>query len=339
MRTGTGGDATRQHIADVAPLPTFDAAATQVLDYLHARFDMGLWMVTRTAGEDWVVLHAKDQAHRVQAGAVFRWADTFCSRMVRGDGPRVAVDVRTVPAYYDAPINRQLPIGAYVGIPLTTPDGGLFGTLCGLDPSPQPAELEAEQPLIQLQGQLLSSLLATELRAQDVARRATSAELLADRDPMTGLLNRRGWDSAMVTEEERCVRYGSPATMVALDLDGLKAVNDTQGHAAGDALIQAAAQLLRRSCRTTDVVARLGGDEFGVLAVETTTEDGARLRRRLRGLFADAGIEVSMGVAGRYPAIPPHNGLADAWRQADALLYQDKRARATATRYPGVFAT
>lgn len=331
MSTGTS-DVVREQIADVAPLPSFGAAATQVLQFLHDRVGMGLWMVTRTAGEDWVVLHAEDHGYGVEAGTVFRWSDSFCSRMVRGLGPRIAVDAQVVPVYREAPLGRQVPIGSYVGIPLADSEGQLFGTLCAIDPSPQPARLQREQGLIELQGRLLSSVLSTELRALDVARRAELAERHADRDAMTGLLNRRGWDGVVAAEEERCARYASPAAVLALDLDGLQQVNDTGGHAAGDELVVRAAQLLRRSCRSTDVVARLGGDEFGVLAVETTTEDGARLRARLRALFADAGVEVSIGVAGRYPALPPHSGLDDAWRQADALLYQDKRSRRAARR-------
>ena len=327
MSTMTRDDVVRTSIADVAPLPSFDAAATQVLDFLHARFGMGLWMVTRTAGDDWVVLHAQDDTYGVEPGAVLRWSDSFCARMVRGEGPRVAIDAQSVPAYQEAPITRQVPIGSYVGVPLTTGDGELFGTLCAIDPSPQSEEMAAEQPLIELQGRLLSSLLATELRGLDTIRRAEAAERLADRDALTGLLNRRGWDAAMAAEEARCARFASPASLLALDLDGLKTVNDTHGHAAGDDLIMRTAQLLRRSCRSTDVVARLGGDELGILAVETTTEDGHRLRGRLRRILAEAGVEVSIGVAGRDPS---HGGLDAAWRRADALLYEDKRARTAA---------
>ena len=327
MSTVNGDDVVRASIADVVALPSFDAAAKQVLDFLHERFGMGLWMITRTAGEDWVVLHAQDQGYGVEAGAVFRWSDSFCSRMVRDQGPRIAVDAQAVPAYREAPISQQLPVGAYVGIPLAKADGELFGTLCAIDPSPQSIDLEAEQPLIELQGRLLSTLLATELRGLEDARRAEAAEHLADRDGLTGLLNRRGWDAAMAAEEARCTRFASPVAVLALDLDGLKAVNDDRGHAAGDELILTAARLLQRTCRGSDVVARLGGDELGGLAVETTVEDGEQLRDRLRECFTAEGLEVSIGVSGRDPSASAGSGLGEAWKQADVLLYEDKRAR------------
>ena len=70
--------------------PDFAGASREVLSFLHQRIGMDLWMVSRADNEDWVVLTAEDHGYGVRASDVFRWADTFCSRMVRGDGPRVA---------------------------------------------------------------------------------------------------------------------------------------------------------------------------------------------------------------------------------------------------------
>ena len=102
---------------------------------------------------------------------------------------------------------------------------------------------------------------------------------------------------------------------------------DTLGHPGGDALLRAVAGRLAGALREGDVVARLGGDELGVLAVETTVEDGEQLCDRLREVFTADGVEASIGVAGRDPSASAGSGLDEAWKQADALLYQDKRAR------------
>ena len=97
----------------------FETAGKAVLFFLRARFGFGLWMITRTEGNDWIVLQAEDHGYGVSAGTVLRWSYSFCSEMVKGNGPRIAPDSAEVPAYVRAPIGQQVPIRAYVGIPLT----------------------------------------------------------------------------------------------------------------------------------------------------------------------------------------------------------------------------
>ena len=249
-------------------LHTFESAGRAVLALLRKRLGFGLWLLTRVEGPDWIVLQAEDHGYGLGPGDVLRWADTFCADMVQGKGPRVAPDSDCVPAYAAAAIGKQFPIKAYIGVPLTNADGTLFGTLCAIDPSRQPDTLVGEQELVELFAGLLSSILAMELKAVEEARRAERLELESKQDALTRLANRRGWDQVLELEEARCRRYGHPAAVVAIDLDGLKSVNDTEGHGAGDQLIVRTAEALRGAARVPDTVARLGGDEFGVLAIE-----------------------------------------------------------------------
>jgi diguanylate cyclase len=302
------------------PFDDFRSAATAVLEHLYARLPFGLWMVTRTEGEDWIVLDAVDHGYDVAAGDVFRWSDSFCSRMVEGLGPRIAPVAGDVAVYAVAPIGRQVPIGAYVGVPLANDDGSLFGTLCAIDPAPQSSEIESELPLVELLGSLLATVLATELEHQREVRRAESAEFEAQRDALTGISNRRAWERTVALEEARCSRYGTPAGVVVVDLDGLKEINDTQGHPAGDTLLQATAAALASCVRESDTVARLGGDEFAVLAVESDAAATEALAARLRASLRDGGIAASVGVACR----SPRDGLAAAATAADAAMYRAK---------------
>ena len=304
------------------PLPThdFEAASRAVLAFLRQRLGLSLWMVTRTEGEDWIVLQSEDHGYGVAPGTVFRWADSFCSEMVLGHGPRIAPDVRQVPAYRDAPIGQQIPIQAYAGVPLTLADGSLFGTLCGIDPAPQPASLAQEQGLIELLGALLSALLQAELRLGLEARRSERLAQEANTDAQTELANRRAWDEHLAREEERCRRYGHPAAVLVIDLDGLKQVNDSAGHAAGDALIVQAARALRKAARESDIVARLGGDEFGILAVECDATGAQALLARTRQLLAEHLVRASVGLACRTPG----SGLLGAWKSADQQMYSAK---------------
>lgn len=301
----------------------FDSAARAVIAFLHQRLGFGLWMVTRAEGDDWIVLQSEDHGYNVATGTVFRWADSFCSRMVRGQGPRVAPDSAQVPAYAAAPIGRQVPIGSYIGAPLFKEDGSLFGTLCAIDPKRQPAAIEHEQELVELLATLLSTILQAELKATQAIRKSERLQVEADTDLMTTLYNRRAWDRLLDREEERCRRYGHPAYVICVDLDGLKRVNDALGHAAGDDLIIRAAGALRRAARESDVVARIGGDEFVILAVECDRAGADAIVARLRAALAEAQVSASIGMAPRAPV----GGLAAAEAMADQRMYEEKRAR------------
>jgi diguanylate cyclase len=312
---------------DLRALPNFSEAASTILRFLHERTGVDLWMATRTEGEDWIVLAEHDHGYGVEAGKVFRWSDSFCSRMVADQGPRVATDSRAVPAYADAPLAKQLPIRAYIGVPLSRADGTLFGTLCGLHREVKSEALHAELPLVELLAKLLSSLLISELAAHEQARRAERAEAELLTDSLTGLFNRRGWDSLLAAEESRCKRYGHPACVLSIDLDELKQVNDSEGHARGDELLKATADVLRSASRQQDVMARVGGDEFAVLAVECDVMGGQALVERLLNAFTSAGVKASIGIAPRRPS----ETLDRAWLESDRLMYSHKKRERMAT--------
>ena len=301
----------------------FESAGRAVLAFLHRRLGMGLWMITRTQDADWIVLQTEDHGYGVGPGRVFRWADTFCSAMVNGEGPRVSPDSRREPAYAVAPIASEVPIQSYVGMPLRRQDGSLFGTLCAIDPQVQPDSLRDAEELVEMLAGLLSRILSTELQAAEAARRA---DLLADQaqtDELTGLPNRRAWNHFLAREDERCRRYGDSAALVAIDLNEIKRTNDTEGHAAGDAVIIRAAEALREAVREPDLVARLGGDEFGVVAVNCNLAGAEALAARIRQAFARHGVRAALGIAAHDPA----QGLAASWQLADERMYEDKRAR------------
>jgi len=147
-------------------------------------------------------------------------------------------------------------------------------------------------------------------------------------DPLTGLANRRAFDERMAAEVARAQRRAQPVALVLLDVDGLKPVNDTRGHAAGDALLQAVAALLRAQARTIDLAARIGGDEFALLLPETDHAGAVTLVQRLTAAAADQHIDgypvrCSAGIA-----VYPDDGrtVEALLRSADGALYRAKRA-------------
>ncbi len=180
----------------------------------------------------------------------------------------------------------------------------------------------AQSKLLTLLTGLLGHVLDADLGRAAAARDAASAETLAQTDPLTGLLNRRGWDRMLALYDERNRVVGDPCAVLAIDLDGLKQVNHADGHEAGDALLRQAAGLVRTAVRGGDVVARLGGDEFGVLAGLTPAEALA-LVARLDALLHSRGISASIGVADA----TARDGCAAAWKAADAEMYAAKAER------------
>ncbi len=193
-----------------------------------------------------------------------------------------------------------------------------------IDPEPQTSALHAELPLVellaQLLAQLLGSILAADLAALEQSRLIELMRTDCMTDQLTGLCNRRAWEKAIELEEARARRYGTPYCVFIADLDGLKHINDTQGHAQGDLLIKQAAQCFETAVRKCDLIARLGGDEFGVLAIDCARESSIDLLDRLRETFASAKIDVSIGMAMRDPI----GGILEALRIADLNMYMNK---------------
>ncbi len=307
----------------ISAFPSFEVAVQSVLQFLHERIGFQLWMFTRLEGDDWIVLEACDHGYGVQTGDIFRWSDSFCSRMVRGLGPRIASQANLIPAYREAPIGQQVSIGAYIGIPLCHPDGSLFGTLCAIDPNPQSPTLKEEQALIELQTQLLTTILHYELLAQENARKYERAAAEAQKDALTGIYNRRGWDSLLVAEEARCQMFGQSVSIVVVDLDNLKEVNDGQGHQAGDTLIKSAAACLNESVRSCDVVARLGGDEFAILLLDIDEKATVQFVERIHQQLHHRGISASVGWAKHHY----QQKITQTQAAADLAMYRQKEER------------
>jgi diguanylate cyclase (GGDEF)-like protein len=298
-------------------------ACAAVLDQLQREVGFRYWAVTRVTGATYAIVSSGSEGFPGRAGLQVPWAQTLCRLVLTGQAPRVAPDVREVASYRDLALVEQWQVAAYLSAPLTLDGETLHGTVCAVDPQPQPASVTAAVDLVDRQSRLLSTVLAAQQHVDRARRRAEHAEADALLDPLTGLVNRRGWDLLLEREEQRCRRYGALASVLIVDLDGLKTVNDVRGHAAGDALLRRAAQVLREAVRSADIVARLGGDEFAVLAVETDAPAAYAERDRLSDLLTAGGVPASVGAATR----DPRDGLIAAVRHADLDMYRAKGER------------
>lgn len=303
----------------------FEAASRATLAYLHQRLGFDLWMMTRVEGSDCLVLQAENHGYDVEEGTVFRWGDSFCSQMILGHGPRVVPHAQNIPLFAASPIAQQIQIGAYISVPLASTDGSLFGTLCAIDPSPQDESIRDELPLIEFLTRLLGTVLFADLKAAKQARLLERSQQAARTDVLTGLLNRHGWEQCVAIEEARAKRYGSPACVLIVDLDGLKQVNDTKGHVHGDALIRSASNSIRSVLRENDIVARIGGDEFAILGIECDAEGCEAIFKNVTNALLSNGISASVGKALRDHRL----GLFEAIAAADRAMYVAKAKRRT----------
>jgi len=149
-------------------------------------------------------------------------------------------------------------------------------------------------------------------------------------DPLTGALNRRALEEAVLRETARSLRHGHPLCMIMFDIDNLKRLNDTRGHAAGDCMLRTLARQVKTMIRVHDVFARTGGDEFIILLPDTPASTGLvaaeRVRQALETLeipFETGPIKltISAGVAQFDQA---HGGLEGMMQRADAATYKAK---------------
>jgi diguanylate cyclase (GGDEF)-like protein len=166
--------------------------------------------------------------------------------------------------------------------------------------------------------------------ALDRARQFSSE---ARTDHLTGLANRREFERVMEREVALAERHSRRLSVMMIDLDNLKRINDRQGHRAGDAALKLVAQQVQRVVRASDVCARVGGDEFAVAMPETNIERARDVASRLRASIHQMSlsskspepVEVSAGVA----AWRPGQDWQAVYQLADADLYEDKRRRKT----------
>lgn len=318
-----------------APIAIIDFLmnAESVVRRLSEHTHISDWVLIRRLDDEWVVLAAHgDEAYRPgdvldrpadAADRLSSLADTWEQEVVV-DLERGQVRAPAPSTSADRAVERGL-----VAFPLWA-GSGLFGAVCALPSSPEEmASLRSQSPMVRLTVELLTSVLRLDLDRSRLQRRLDAAESAALSDPLTSLGNRRAFDRALEREEARCARFGHLAGVMILDLDGLKRVNDSQGHEAGDALLRRAAATLRQTLRGADLAFRVGGDEFALLLPEVSVEGVGKLGDRLAAALAEADVSASLGYAVRRPG---GGDLHTCARAADAAMYARKRERGAVGR-------
>ena len=325
-----GGGGLESHSVKKAPIPENEDArlrSLRALDVLDTepeeRFDRFTRLARRSFGVPIALVSLVDSdrqwfksAQGLDASETPREI-SFCGHAILGDGVLVVADALEDERFADNPLVTGDPsIRFYAGCPVAAPDGSKVGTLCLIDREPR--VLDAEDL------DLLRDLAC--MVEDDLAARA-----LAITDELTGLSNRRGFLGLAGKALSICERLNRPASLLFIDLDGFKPINDRFGHEEGDRALREMSEILLETFRDSDVIARFGGDEFCVLLAGTggVKAPSERLQRALAERNAEPGqrysLECSVGVVEFDPE--RHASIEDVLREADQGMYERKRQR------------
>jgi diguanylate cyclase (GGDEF)-like protein len=214
----------------------------------------------------------------------------------------------------------------YAGMPLADASGAVLGTIAVFDTRPRSFDADDRATLHDI-----ATMTACALRSH---QQAHQLKHLAMTDQLTGLVNRAHFERTLEAEFGRAVRVGEPFTLLLLDLDGFKAVNDGFGLGAGDETLKEVSERLLTQMRAGDVLARLGGDEFGIVMRDGSTEAAQALAKRIVRAVSqpvrlssgdEVGVGASVGMAAYADDVLSVRKLVS---QANQALYEAKQQNA-----------
>lgn len=199
---------------------------------------------------------------------------SFCTHAIKTTEPFIIPNALEDDRFVNSPLVTGYPhIRSYAGIPLMTPDGYNIGSLCAMDDKPR--EFTAAEISILKN---FAKLVVDELELRQVL----------STDQLTGVMARAAWFDVAAGEVTRARRYERPLSLLVLDIDHFKSVNDQLGHTAGDAVLREVAQVVQKQLRQSDVLGRFGGEEFVALLPETGLADAAFFAERIRKAVKEA---------------------------------------------------
>ncbi len=244
---------------------------------------------------------------------------SFCGHAILDDVPFIVPDATADERFFDNPLVTNEPyVHFYAGIPLKAHNGHKLGVLCVMDQKPRVFSQEDLGLLMDL---------------AKIAENELSIVLQSNTDYLTNILNRRGFELVAQSRLNLCSREKIPASLVFIDLDKFKYINDSFGHAEGDQVLVTFAKQMKSTFRDSDIIARLGGDEFVVLVTNIQSSlvcnMVSRLAMALDKINRDKNYEYkilfSHGVVEYIP--DKHTSIETLLADGDVLMYKTKRSK------------
>jgi diguanylate cyclase (GGDEF)-like protein/PAS domain S-box-containing protein len=288
-----------------------------------ARLDLPYGFVTDIREDTQYIWQAFGDHEALQPGESSPLEESYCRKTIKAED-LVAWENALDQGWAGDPAYERFGLACYVGAKVTV-NGELYGTICFADNRPRPHSFNAgERTFVKLLAQWIGREFERERHLQVM-------EIRARTDPLTGLVNREEVFNRLDQELERAERYGHTLSLLMLDLDHFKDLNDTYGHLAGDEVLRAFGSLLREHMRDSDVAGRYGGEEFVVIVPHVSLEGAVTMAERflekLRNQTIDAGgeelqITCSAGVTEMMSHEERAEELID---RADTALYRAKK--------------
>lgn len=302
-------------ILDTPPEPQFDRIARIAAELLQ--MPISLVTLIDSTRQWFKARHGLDMVETPRSAA-------FCNQAIEGNDIMVVEDALDDRRFADNPLVTAAPnIRFYAGAPLRTKQGFNLGTLCVIDRKPR--------NISERQQHILEDLAAIVVDELELHHANIELQRLATTDTLTGVNNRRQFLHLAATEGLRGARYQQPLSVLMVDIDHFKKVNDTHGHEAGDRALVAVAQAMRGALRPEAILGRLGGEEFAVLLPQADRKAAIIAAERLRQAVEQLAVEidgmslkitVSIGVA----QVQSEEAFETALQHADEALYEAKKS-------------
>lgn len=305
----------------------FEKRVNAILELGTQHFDLPIGIFSRIQGNLYTVMQAVHPDNALSPGQTFDFNDTYCNHVfreqdVRGFHHVADSDIRTHPCY------RNFQLEAYLGSTIFV-DGERYGTLNFSSPSPTRPFTEEDIELVRLFAEWIGHELARKKDIDALEQARSLLEHQARTDVLTGLFNRRYVEQNLQQQLQHAHRYRRPLAVALMDFDHFKALNDSQGHSAGDLALIRFSEVAHNVSRQSDVFARWGGEEF--LAVLPETEEAGalilleRLCANMKKIeFTPNGTPMTLSMSVGIATLHPDDTMESLVRRADEAMYQAK---------------
>ena len=293
-------------------------------------FDLEYGTIGQIADANFTIKWAVCPNDELEAGACLPLDSQYCNHTFTAGEP-LAVSQISASDLSQHPCYERSGLEAYIGAPLLV-DGTCYGTISftGRAPRKRPFT-RTDKAIIQQFADWIGNEIARQQDHQALMDAKLRLERLASVDDLTNIANRRAFMDRANTELARYRRTGRTFSIVLLDIDRFKAINDTYGHTIGDAVLKNFANIIGKELRAVDVFGRIGGEEFCIVLDNTGPDDALLVSERLRAAIEnhckldeiEETVTCSMGIA----TVTPHdaNDLPGVIHRADVALYEAKR--------------